>query len=101
MNNERLPEPLLIANKKMMVYLSVAELGDPRRFNNERQLSNYIGLVPGIYQSDETSKPIGLTPRSRSLLRSYFIEAAWVALRRNPEMQSYYRKHIGKNQKPS
>lgn len=77
----------------------LAELGDLRRFDNERQLSNYIGLVPGIYQSDETSKPMGLTPRSRSLLRSYIIEAAWVALRRNPEMQTYYRKHIGKNPK--
>lgn len=54
----------------------LAELGDLWRFNNERQLSNYIGLVFGIYQSDETSKPMALTPRSRSLLRSYIIEAA-------------------------
>ena len=77
----------------------LAELGDLRRFNNERQLSNYIGLVPGIYQSDDTTKPMGLTPRCRSLLRSYIIEAAWIAIRRNPELQTYYRKHIGKNPK--
>ncbi len=77
----------------------LAELGDLRRFSNERQLSNYIGLVPGICQSDESSKTLGLTPRSRSLLRSYIIEAAWVALRRNPELQAYYRKHVGKNPK--
>ncbi len=69
----------------------LAELGDIRRFQNERQLSNYIGLVPGIHQSDETSKKVGLTPRSRSLLRSYLIEAAWIALRRNPELQAYCR----------
>ncbi|MBD0294080.1 MAG: IS110 family transposase [Flavisolibacter sp.] len=54
----------------------LAELGDLRRFSNERQLSNYIGLVPGIYQSDESSKLLGRTPRSRSLLRSYIIEAS-------------------------
>ena len=77
----------------------LAELGDLRRFTNERQLSNYIGLVPGIHQSDDTNKPIGLTPRSRSLLRSYIIEAAWIALRRNPALQVYYRKHVGKNSK--
>ncbi|MDQ3842946.1 MAG: IS110 family transposase [Bacteroidota bacterium] len=77
----------------------LAEPGDLRRFSNERQLSNYIGLVPGIYQSDESSKTMGLTPRSRSLLRSYIIEAAWVALRRNPELQVYSRKHAGKNPK--
>lgn len=83
-------------------YLSaaiLAELGDLRRFKNERQLSNYIGLVPGIHQSDETSRKVGLTPRSRSLLRSYIIEASWIALRRNPELQAYYRKHIGKDSK--
>ena len=77
----------------------LAELGDLRRFDNHRQLSNYIGLVPGIYQSDDTTKPMGLTPRCRSLLRSYLIEAAWIGIRRNPELQSYYRKHIGKNPK--
>ena len=26
-------------------------------------------------------------------------KAAWVAIRRNPEMQAYYRTHIGKNPK--
>jgi len=31
----------------------LAELGDLRRFNNEKQLSNCIGLVPGIDQSSE------------------------------------------------
>ena len=77
----------------------LAELGDLRRFGNERQLSNYIGMVPGIHKSDETSKFMGLTPRSRSLLRSYLIEAAWIAIRLNPEMQLYYRKHVGKNPK--
>lgn len=77
----------------------LAELGDLRRFDNERQLSNYIGLVPGIHQSDESSRKVGLTPRSRSLLRSYLIEASWIALRRNPQMQIYYRKHMGKEPK--
>jgi transposase len=83
-------------------YLSaavLAELGDLRRFHNERQLSNYIGVVPGISKSDDKEKAMGLTSRSRSLLRSYIIEAAWIALRRNPELQTYYRKHAGKDSK--
>jgi uncharacterized protein YbcI len=42
---------------------------------------------------------IGVTPRCRALLRSYIIESAWVAYRLDPHMQSYYRKHIGKNPK--
>ena len=49
------------------------------------------------HQSGETEKHMGVTPRCNSLLRSYLIEAAWVAIRRDPEMQAYYRKHIRKN----
>ena len=42
---------------------------------------------------------MGITPRSRSQLRSYLVEAAWVAIRKDVEMQNYYRKHQGKNVK--
>ena len=77
----------------------LAECGDLRRFNNESQFSSFIGLVPGIYNSGDSQKCLGITPRSRSQLRSYLIEAAWVAIRKDTEMQQYYRKHQGKNVK--
>jgi transposase len=77
----------------------LAELGDIRRFNNESEFSNCIGLVPGIHQSDQTEKEMGITPRCKTLLRSYLIESSWVAIRRDPEIQAYYRKHAGKNPK--
>lgn len=75
----------------------LAELGDLRRFKNEDELSAYIGMIPSMRNSGSTEKTIGITPRGQSLIRSYLIEAAWVAIRRDPEMQSYYRKHFGKN----
>lgn len=77
----------------------LAECGDLRRFNNESQFSSYIGLVPGIYNSGDSEKCLGITPRSRSQLRSYLVEAAWIAIRKDTEMQNYYRKHQGKNVK--
>jgi transposase len=77
----------------------LSELGDFSRFNNEQQLSSYVGLVPGIYASGGGEKAMGITPRCRSLLRSYLIEAAWVAVRTDPEIQAYFRKHQGKNEK--
>jgi transposase len=77
----------------------IAECGDLRRFNTEGQFSSFIGLVPGIYNSGEKETCLGLTPRSRSQLRSYLIEAAWIAIRKDAEMQQYYRKHQGKNVK--
>lgn len=77
----------------------LADLGEIRRFNNESQLASYIGLVPGIRQSGNSETKLGITPCCRSLLRSYLIEAAWIAIRKDPEIQAYYRKHINKNPK--
>lgn len=75
----------------------LAELGDMRRFENEKQFSSYIGMVPAMRNSGGTETTLGITPRSKGLIRSYLVEAAWVAIRRDPEMQAYYRKHFGKN----
>ncbi|CAN5214477.1 IS110 family transposase [soil metagenome] len=77
----------------------LAEIGDLRRFNNEAQFASYIGIVPTMRNSGGTEKIQGVTPRCRGLLRSYIIESSWVALRMDPEMQAYYRKHIGRNPK--
>jgi transposase len=83
-------------------YLAAAllgELGDIRRFSNEDQFSAYIGMIPAIRNSGSSESTLGITPRSKSLVRSYLIEASWVAIRRDPEMQAYYRRHFGKNVK--
>jgi len=77
----------------------LAECGDLRRFNTEGQFACFVGLVPGIYNSGGSEKCLGITPRSRSQLRSYLVEAAWIAIRKDAEMQQYYRKHTGKNVK--
>ena len=75
----------------------IAELGDLRRFNSYKTLSGYVGIVPGIYQSGDNFKTFGVTPRAKSIVRSYLIEAAWVAVRFDPALQEYYRSHQGKD----
>lgn len=77
----------------------LAELGDIRRFGNEASFASYVGLIPMMRNSGGTENIFGVTPRCRGLLRSYLIEAAWVALRLDPQMQAYYRTHIGKSPK--
>lgn len=77
----------------------LCELGDLRRFSNLKQLAGYVGLAPGVYQSGNSYKTMGMTPRAHGLIRSYFVEAAWQAIRADPVIQSYYRKHIGKDTK--
>lgn len=77
----------------------LSELGDLRRFNNIKHLAGYVGLAPGIYQSGDRLRHTGVSMRAHRLMRSYFIEASWQAIRTDPVMHEYYRKHQGKNVK--
>jgi transposase len=77
----------------------LCELGDLRRFRSLKHLSGYVGLAPGIHQSGDNLRTTGITRRAHRLIRSYFIEASWQAIRTDPVMQSYYRQHLGKNVK--
>ena len=77
----------------------LCELGNLRRFNSIKHLAGYVGLAPGVHQSGSNYKTLGITPRAHRLIRSYFVEAAWQAIRADPVMQAYYRKHQGKNVK--
>lgn len=75
----------------------LSELGDLRRFKNFKQLASYVGLVPSMRQSGDNQTTAGLTPRANRIMRSYFVEATWQALRYDPVMQNYYRTHKGKD----
>jgi transposase len=68
-----------------MAAVIIAECGDLRRFNTEEQFASFVGIVPGMYNSGGGEKCLGITPRSRSQLRSYLIEAAWIAIGKDSE----------------
>ena len=77
----------------------LTELGDLKRFKNFKQLASYVGLCPSIHQSGDTYKSTGLSIRGNRIMRSYFVEASWIALRYDPVMQAYWRAHQGKESK--
>jgi len=77
----------------------LSELGDLRRFGNFKQLAAYVGLMPRIHQSGDAMRSQGISPRGNSIIRSYFVEASWQALRFDPAMQQFFRSHTGRNTK--
>lgn len=77
----------------------LSELDDLRRFSTIKHLAGYLGLAPGIYQSGDNSRDTGITKRANKIMRSYFVEASWQAIRADPIMQAYYRKHLPKDSK--
>jgi transposase len=68
----------------------VAHLHDPQRFDNGKQVSAYVGLVPRQYQSGELDRRGRITRRGPALLRKLLVECAWVMLRYNPWARDVY-----------
>jgi transposase len=75
----------------------LAEVGDIKRFKGIDRLSSYVGLVPALHSSGARTYSKGLTHRSKSLLRSYLIEAAWVAAKKDPTLMQYYQQRKGRD----
>jgi transposase len=75
----------------------ITEIGDINRFNNIDQLGSYVGLVPKIRESGEVTHTGGITFRCNSFLRTLLIESSWQAVRMDPAMMLYYKKHLVNN----
>jgi transposase len=69
----------------------LAELGDPRRFANSRDVVRYAGLDITVYQSDDHRAPGHLSRQGPPALRWALYEAAQVARAgtRSPDRQYY------------
>ncbi len=76
----------------------VTALDDVDRFDNARQVSAYIGLIPRQYQSGETDRNGRITKRGSRLLRTMLLECAWVSLRYNPWCRATYDRIHGGQQ---
>jgi len=62
------------------------ELVDMDRFSRLDRLTSFVGLVPSVSGSDDTQHVRGLTTRRNRYLRYLIIEAAWVAIRKDPAL---------------
>jgi transposase len=62
----------------------IAAIDDPKRFESPRQVSAYLGLVPGERNSgDSVRLPGAITKAGDRLARSYLVEAGFVLMMRN------------------
>ncbi|EGJ99969.1 IS110 family transposase [Dysgonomonas gadei] len=69
------------------------EIDDIGRFKNADQLASYIGLIPMCHSSGEKEGVGNITLRKHAILRCYFIEAAWMAIRKDPTMTMAYEEY--------
>jgi transposase len=59
----------------------LAFIGEPRRFQNAKQVAAYAGLVPRVYQSGKSNVHGHITKAGNRRLRNMLINAAWSAVR--------------------
>jgi transposase len=76
-----------------------AELYNIERFNSTDKICGIIGLVPSVSESSETKHNLGLTGRANNILRSLIIEAAWMAIGKDPALTSSFNEYCKRMQK--
>lgn len=73
-----------------------AELMDIKRFPDIDHLASFVGLVPSTASSNDKTTMRGMTNRHCRYLRYMLIEAAWVAVRKDPVLTLSYSNLVNK-----
>lgn len=68
------------------------ELGDMKQFSNEKKLFNYLGFTPVEHSSGEHIRQGHISRQGRAVLRHLFIEAAWIAIQKDPALGEVYKR---------
>ena len=75
----------------------LARIGDPRQMTNVRQLAGFIGLAPAERSTGDRVARGSITRSGDGRLRSKLIQAAWSAIRQDPELREFYRSVYGRH----
>jgi len=70
----------------------LVELIDMNRFKNMDKLCGYVGLVPDVESTGETTHVKGLTKRANTYVKHAIIEASWIAVAKDPALMSDFAK---------
>ena len=71
----------------------LTEIDDISRFKSADQLAAYVGLIPMCHSSGEKEGIGDITVRKHAILRCYLVEAAWIAIRKDPAMTVSYEEY--------
>ncbi len=69
-------------------------LGDPARFADGKAVVSYVGMIPSEYSSAGQQRLGGLSKQGNPLLRFLWCEAAVHAVRRDSDLQRFYRRKL-------
>jgi transposase len=70
----------------------VLTLGTAKRFRRGKQVASYLGLNPRERSSGGTQRFGHISKQGNRMMRWLLVEAAWIAVRKDPELQRVYRR---------
>lgn len=76
----------------LTVMTVLAAVGDVHRFPTSKHLIGYAGLGAGVHLSGETHHTGRITKQGRKDLRTALVEAAWSAVRWDPDWQARFER---------
>lgn len=77
------------------VYLA-RELGDMQQFTNEKQLFSFTGLTPSEFTTDDARHLGHITRQGSARLRHLLVQAAWVAVKKDPDLHAIFNRIAAK-----
>lgn len=70
----------------------VLTLGTAQRFPRGKQVASYLGLNPSEHSSGGRQKLGPISKQGNALMRCLLVEAAWAAVRNDPELQRFFKR---------
>ena len=71
---------------------TLARLGDWRQIENVRSIAGFLGLVSSEHSTGDKENRGSITRSGDSRLRNKLIQCAWVAINKDPELRTFYRR---------
>jgi transposase len=68
------------------------EIGDIQRFKNLDQLCSMVGLIPNTNASGEKAGVGRMSKRGKAEVKNLLIEAAWIAIRCDPDLKASFER---------
>jgi transposase len=77
----------------------LARIGDPSTLRNQREIGAFLGLTPSERSTGDSVNKASITHLGNKVLRSLLVEAAWVTIRKDKQLNQFYhrirKKHHG------
>jgi transposase len=77
----------------------LGRIGDPSTLRNQREIASFLGLTPSERSTGDSTKRGSITHLGNKVLRSLLVEAAWVAIRKDKQLNQFFhrirKKHHG------